>query len=164
MDTFPIVRKNDEKVHSESRPKRLILEVYDAMAEAARTGTPYQTRLDPPPAAPRIAHPGTEARSRHAAHATELPMTLCTSAATLARLEKVAADNGFDCEAGRDGVWLTFASSQTPMRLWLSAAHEAVYLAAFSMAHVAVAVEAFGHPLAGGLRWRFRRPRRDGFP
>jgi hypothetical protein len=28
-----------------------------AMAEAARTGKPYETRLDPPPADPRVAHP-----------------------------------------------------------------------------------------------------------
>jgi hypothetical protein len=27
------------------------------MAEAERTGVPYQTRLDPPPADPRVAHP-----------------------------------------------------------------------------------------------------------
>jgi hypothetical protein len=29
----------------------------DAMAAAERTGVPYQTRLDPPPADPRVAHP-----------------------------------------------------------------------------------------------------------
>lgn len=57
MDTFPIVRKNDEKSHGDYRTKRVILEIYDAMAEAARTGNPYQTRLDPPPADPRVAHP-----------------------------------------------------------------------------------------------------------
>jgi hypothetical protein len=57
METFPIVRKNDEKVHGEYRTKRVILEIYDEMAEAARTGKPYQTRLDPPPADPRVAHP-----------------------------------------------------------------------------------------------------------
>jgi hypothetical protein len=57
LDTFPIVRKNDEKAHGEYRTKRVILEIYDAMAEAARTGRPYATRLDPPPADPRIAHP-----------------------------------------------------------------------------------------------------------
>jgi len=34
MDTFPIVRKNDEKAHGEYRTKRVILEVYNAMAEA----------------------------------------------------------------------------------------------------------------------------------
>src|SRR5207253_36376 len=56
MDTFLIVRKNDEKAYNEYRTKRVILEIYDAMAEAARTGTPYQTRLDPPPADPRVAH------------------------------------------------------------------------------------------------------------
>ena len=38
MDTFPIVRKDDEKAHGEFRTKRVILEIYDAMAEAARTG------------------------------------------------------------------------------------------------------------------------------
>jgi len=57
METFPIVRRNDEKAYGEYRTKRVILEIYDAMAEAARTGVPYQTRLDPPPADPRVAHP-----------------------------------------------------------------------------------------------------------
>lgn len=57
MDTFPIVRKNDEKAHGEYRTKRVILEIYDEMAEAIRTGKPYQTRLDPPPASIRVAHP-----------------------------------------------------------------------------------------------------------
>jgi len=57
LDTFPIVRKNDEKAHGEYRTKRVILEVYDALAEATRTGRTYQTRLDPPPADPRVAHP-----------------------------------------------------------------------------------------------------------
>ncbi len=57
LDTFPIVRKNDEKAHGEYRTKRIILEVYDVLADATRTGTPYETRLDPPPADPRVAHP-----------------------------------------------------------------------------------------------------------
>jgi hypothetical protein len=57
MDTFPIVRRKDEAAHGEYRTKRVILEIYDEMAEAAHTGTPYQTRLDPPPADPRVAHP-----------------------------------------------------------------------------------------------------------
>jgi hypothetical protein len=51
-----VVRKNDEKAHGEYRTKRVILEIYDAMAEATRTGRPYQTLLDPPPADPRLAH------------------------------------------------------------------------------------------------------------
>lgn len=64
METFPIVRKNDEKEHGEYRTKRVILEIYDAMAEAARTGKPYETRLDPPPADPRVAHPDTRKARR----------------------------------------------------------------------------------------------------
>jgi hypothetical protein len=57
MDTFPIVRKNDEKAYGEYRTKRVILATYDAMAEAIRTGQPYETPLDPPPADPRCCHP-----------------------------------------------------------------------------------------------------------
>jgi len=34
----------------------VILEIYDEMVEAICTGKPYQTRLDPPPADPRVAH------------------------------------------------------------------------------------------------------------
>ena len=57
METFPIVKRNDQTQWGEYRTKRVILEIYDAMAEAMRTGIPYQTRLDPPPAAPRCCHP-----------------------------------------------------------------------------------------------------------
>jgi hypothetical protein len=57
MDTFPIVRRKDEATHGEYRTKRVILELYDAMAAARADGLPYQTRLDPPPADPRVAHP-----------------------------------------------------------------------------------------------------------
>ena len=60
MDTFPIVRRKDEAAHGEYRTKRVILEIYDEMAEAMRTGEPYRTRLDPPPADPRVAHPPRE--------------------------------------------------------------------------------------------------------
>jgi hypothetical protein len=56
MDTFPIVRKHDEKAHGEYRTKRVILEIYDALAESTRTGTPYKTRLTPPPADPSCCH------------------------------------------------------------------------------------------------------------
>ena len=58
MDTFPIVRRKDEeKFDGDYRTKRVILEIYDAMQESIRTGQPYQTRLDPPPADPRCCHP-----------------------------------------------------------------------------------------------------------
>lgn len=56
MDTFPITRRKEQQQYGEYRTKRVILEIYDAMAEAQHTGTAYQTRLDPPPADPRVAH------------------------------------------------------------------------------------------------------------
>ena len=57
MDTFPIVRRKDEaKFDGDYRTKRVILEIYDALAESIRAGQPYQTRLDPPPADPRCCH------------------------------------------------------------------------------------------------------------
>lgn len=48
LDTFAVVRKNEEKAHGEYRTKRLILETYDAMAEATHTGTAYVSPLGPP--------------------------------------------------------------------------------------------------------------------
>lgn len=57
METFPIVKRKDQQKYGEYRTKRVILEIYDEMAEAMRSGAPYQTRLDPPPADPRVAHP-----------------------------------------------------------------------------------------------------------
>jgi hypothetical protein len=57
MDTFPIVKRKDEQNWGDYRTKRVILEIYDAMQEAIRTGQLYQTRLDPPPADPRCCHP-----------------------------------------------------------------------------------------------------------
>ena len=60
MDTFPIVRRKDEEKWAEYRTKRVILEIYDALAESIRAGQPYQTRLDPPPADPRCCHPPRE--------------------------------------------------------------------------------------------------------
>ncbi|MDI6755461.1 MAG: hypothetical protein QME78_13835, partial [Thermodesulfobacteriota bacterium] len=49
MDTFPIVKRKDEEKWGEYRTKRVILEIYDEMAEAMRKGIPYQTRFNPPP-------------------------------------------------------------------------------------------------------------------
>jgi hypothetical protein len=56
METFPIVRRKDTQTQGEYRTKRLILERYDALAEAITTGVPYETVLDPPPADPGVAH------------------------------------------------------------------------------------------------------------
>ncbi|MFJ8042138.1 Eco57I restriction-modification methylase domain-containing protein [Kitasatospora sp. NPDC096147] len=49
MDTFPILKRKDEASHDTFRTKNLILQAYDAMTEAARTGVPYETVLSPPP-------------------------------------------------------------------------------------------------------------------
>ncbi|WP_300606143.1 N-6 DNA methylase [Trebonia sp.] len=49
METFPIVKRKDVQQYGTFRTKGLILQIYDAMAEAARSGEPYQTILDPPP-------------------------------------------------------------------------------------------------------------------
>ncbi len=47
---------SQEEPNGESLTKRVVLECYDAMAEAMKTGRTYQTILDPPPADPRVAH------------------------------------------------------------------------------------------------------------
>jgi hypothetical protein len=57
METFPIVKKKDVEAHGTYRTKDTILSIYDEMAEAIRTGDPYQTRLDPPPADDSCRHP-----------------------------------------------------------------------------------------------------------
>jgi hypothetical protein len=49
LDSFPVLRKYEERDHGEFRTKRLVLTEYDAMAEAAHTGVPYRSPLDPPP-------------------------------------------------------------------------------------------------------------------
>jgi hypothetical protein len=64
MDTFPIVQRKDIQKHGDHRTKLQILEIYDRMAEAMKTGVPYQTLLDPPPGDPRCCHPARVA-TRH---------------------------------------------------------------------------------------------------
>jgi hypothetical protein len=49
MDSFDALRRREERQLNEFRSKRLILDRYDAMAEAARVGVAYQTVLDPAP-------------------------------------------------------------------------------------------------------------------
>ena len=62
------------------------------------------------------------------------PVTL--TAVTTTRLEKVATDNGFDLELEHTSDWLSFGSSQTPMRIWLTARGESRFLAAMSRSDV----------------------------
>jgi hypothetical protein len=50
METFPVVRERDEKrFDGEYRTKSLILQIYDAMAQAKGTGVPYRSVLYPLP-------------------------------------------------------------------------------------------------------------------
>ena len=56
------------------------------------------------------------------------------TAVTLTRLEKAATDNGFDLDLGRTADWLSFGSSQTSLRIWLTAQGESRFLAATSRA------------------------------
>lgn len=57
LGTFTGVKGVDLERWGEYRTKRVILDIYDAMAEAGRTGTPYRSALDPPPGDGRVAHP-----------------------------------------------------------------------------------------------------------
>jgi hypothetical protein len=57
LETFPIVKRKDEQAHGEYRTKRVILEIYEEIAQAIASGHPYQTRLDPLPADASVAHP-----------------------------------------------------------------------------------------------------------
>ena len=56
LESFALVREKDVEQFGEYRIKRVLLEIYDAMAEAEVSGVPYQTVLDPPPADARVAH------------------------------------------------------------------------------------------------------------
>ena len=61
MDTFSITRRKDEQQYEgDYRTKRLIIEICDAMQESICTSQPYKSRLDPPLADPRVAHPRKE--------------------------------------------------------------------------------------------------------
>jgi hypothetical protein len=46
METFAIVKRKDIAAHGEYQSKRLILEIYDAMAEAEATGAPYMSPFE----------------------------------------------------------------------------------------------------------------------
>jgi putative restriction endonuclease len=63
---------------------------------------------------------------------------------TVTRLEKAATDNGFDLDLGRTQDWLHFGSSQTSMRIWLTAVGESLFLVATSRLDVLEALAGFG--------------------
>lgn len=51
MDQFPIVKQKDEEAHGRYRTKERILEIYDEMLKAQRTGREYESRLNRGPGA-----------------------------------------------------------------------------------------------------------------
>lgn len=74
-------------------------------------------------------------------------VTPSLSAILVSRLEKAAADNGFDRVLPSDGDWLVFASTQCPLRIWIGRGRDGVLLAAFSRHNVACATGDFGGAL-----------------
>jgi putative restriction endonuclease len=69
----------------------------------------------------------------------------------VSRLEKAAVDNGFDLVIAPSGAWLGFASSQCPLRLWLTATPNGQLVAAFSLRNVAPALGEIGNPYTANL-------------
>ena len=56
LDTFPGVRREEERICGGYRTKQTILEMYDEFESAIHNVRPYETRLDPPPAASKCCH------------------------------------------------------------------------------------------------------------
>lgn len=69
----------------------------------------------------------------------------------VSRIEKAATDNGFDLVLEPEGDWLVVASTQCPLRVWLGAFGDVVFLAAFSQQNVARALGDYGTPMTSPL-------------
>jgi putative restriction endonuclease len=78
-------------------------------------------------------------------------VTTALSPILISRLEKAATDNGFDRVLEPEGDWLIVASTQCPLRVWLGAFGDAVFLAAFSRQNVARALGDYGTPIAAPM-------------
>ena len=73
------------------------------------------------------------------------------TAVTVTRLEKAAIDNGFDLDEERMADWLCFGSSQTSLRVWLTAIGDSRFLAAASRADVLDGLAGLGAAYADTL-------------
>jgi putative restriction endonuclease len=78
-------------------------------------------------------------------------MTMSLAPVIASRLEKAAVDNGFDHELPNDGDWLCFASTQCPLRIWISTFGDTKFIAACSQQNVARALGDYGTPMAAPL-------------
>lgn len=74
-----------------------------------------------------------------------LPLAVAT------RLEKAATDNGFDLSAPAAVGWLSFRSSQTQLRIWLSALGDSLFVLALSRRSVFEGLDGHGIPFANPL-------------
>lgn len=78
MDAFPIVRRKDEEISRGTyKSKQVIIEIYDAMHSSFESGTPYASRLAPPPADPRCCHPP---KASHSSRVGFPPADMCSEA------------------------------------------------------------------------------------
>jgi putative restriction endonuclease len=66
------------------------------------------------------------------------------STAAQTRLEKAAADNGFDLGGSQQGDWIHFWSSHSPLRIWLRPQEGGLLIVALSQSNVLNALEGFG--------------------
>ena len=48
LDTFPVLEQSEKGEHGEYRTKRMVLDIYDALAAATTKGIPYESPLGPP--------------------------------------------------------------------------------------------------------------------
>lgn len=67
------------------------------------------------------------------------------------RIEKSATDNGLDVSLPDDGEWLAWRSSHAPLRIWITALGDALFLVALSQANVHRALAGLGTPFASPL-------------
>lgn len=56
LQSFRVINRRDLDKHGRYYTSDTIMAIYDALAEAARSGQSYRTCLDPPPADPLVAH------------------------------------------------------------------------------------------------------------
>jgi hypothetical protein len=68
----------------------------------------------------------------------------------VSRLEKAATDNGFDQSLKSESGWLTFASTQCPLRVWLGIFGDS-FLVALSQQNVVRALGEYGTPMAASI-------------
>jgi hypothetical protein len=78
-------------------------------------------------------------------------MAMPLTSATITRLEKAAVDNGFDQECPHVGEWIAYSSTQAPLKIWLTAADEDLFVAAFSQQNVVRALSGLGAVVTGAL-------------